>query len=198
MNPITFKANYKNSVEIQKYNGKEYKPCTVAFVELEPSESEVIKNVHAKWNAPLVSGIYKAYSQNPNSKHVYAITTQNNSFKYLDSNKILGIALLEEYRNTPTLTPEITYFQVNPQNLSKEYGNSKLNKLKKYFKKLLHCNKSPKQKPQYQHIGTKLMKSIQKLYNEKKIILFPLPEAESFYKKMGFKKSGLFMVWNSK
>ena len=70
--------------------------------------------------------------------------------------------------------------------------------LKKYFKKLLHCNKSPKQKPQYQHIGTKLMKSIQKLYNEKKIVLFPLPEAEGFYKKMGFKKSGLYMVWNSK
>lgn len=196
MSPISFKANYKHSVEIQKYNGKEYTPYTAAFVELETSERPVIKNVYDKWNTPLVSGIYKAFVPNSDLKHVYAVTTQTDCFDKLDSNKILGMALFEEH-NKNYLTPEISYFQVHPQNLSEKYGTT-FTKLKKYFSKIFRHNKSSNNKPQYKHIGESLMSSLQNLHNDKTIIVHSLSEAEGFYKKMGYKKLGVFMVWSKK
>lgn len=197
MTPISFKANYIHPVEIQKYNGVEYQPCNAAFIELENREASVVKNVNIKWKSKLVDGIYNSFITEPELKRVFAVTTQADSFEKLDPDKILGMALYEKYNKT-YLYPEIKFFQVDPKNLSTKYGNTILKKIKNYFFKFLHRDKPPKEKPQYQHIGESIMRSIQKLYSDETIALFALPKAEGFYKKMGFYKSGMFMIWRSK
>lgn len=194
---ISFKANYIHPVEIQKYDGTEYQPCNAVFIELEHTDAPVVKNVRKKWGTQLVDGIYSSFDTESEFTHVFAVTTQTDSFKTLDSDKILGMALYEKY-NRNYLYPEIKFFQVDPQNLSTKYGKTIITKIKNYFFKLLHRNKLPKANPQYQHIGESIMRSIQKLYSNEPITLFSLPKAEGFYKKMGFYKSGVYMIWRSK
>lgn len=185
MTPISFKAKYINPVEIQKYDGKEYKSETAAFVELDYIDSSIIKAVNNKWNSKLVEGIYNSFAAKSNLKHVFAVTTQIDSFERLNPDKVLGMALFEKY-NKSNLFSEITFFQVAPEYLSIQYGNTNLTKLKEYFLKILHKNKKNEPVPKYQHIGKALIKSIQKIYNNERIALFALPKAEKFYKKWDF------------
>ena len=194
MTPINFKANYIKSVDIQKYDGENYKPHKVALVSLNHNDKDAVDKIAEAWDTALVHGMKGSFIY-PQEK-LYAVTLQKKDFKTLDSNKVLGMVCFNE-RGEYNIG-EIEYLQVHPDSISESYGKNTMTEFINKMKRMFQKDVEPKRKAPYKHIGECLVKSIIELYSGQPIILVSLDEAVGFYKKMGFKNSKHVMIFNPK
>ena len=95
-------------------------------------------------------------------EHVFALTTQQNDFKALESDKILGLMMFNELKGPEN---EILVLEVNP-NTSKSLN---------FFRK-------------YKDVGKRLVKYAQETFNNKGITVWSDYNAIKFYKKLGFEQ----------
>ena len=93
------------------------------------------------------------------NNHIYMATSQMQNFDKLDKNKILGLA---QMRDGDSYIDYLRYFQVKPD---LKYGTKNR---------------------EYKHIGSAMIDSIKKIYNET-IVLISSLSATGFYEKQGFK-----------
>ena len=95
--------------------------------------------------------------------HVYAVTTQTDSFHKLNDRQICGTAmLLEEPKRNELMT-----LQTNPSLIAKDN------------------NYVPRK-----GIGTAIIRRLQEMYKNKPMILYSVEESTGFYEKLGFKRHG--------
>ena len=191
MTPINFKANYIKSVDIQKYDGENYKPHKAAFVALNHNDKVVVDKIANTWNVALIYGMQNSFDQP--KEQLYAVTLQKKDFQILDSSKVLGMVCFNECGEYNV--GEIEYLQVRPDNISESYGKNIKTRILTRIKKMFVKDIKPKQKRPYRHIGKSIVESIKELYSGQPIILVSLDEAVGFYKRMGFNKNNGRMVF---
>lgn len=170
INQINFNANFIRNVNIKKFDNKTqtYKPFKASFVKFDPENAEDLVALLAA-RRDWIGGIYAgniveqaSYIRNkyisPLINHIYILTTQNDNFKYLDSEKILGMADMQSDSVEPD---ELRYLQVKP---TQKHGIP---------------NRT------YRLVGSKILSELKKIYN-KKITLLASYSAANFYEKHGF------------
>ena len=171
---INFTGQYITKANIQRYNGTNYSNFRANIVELSPyckDDLNTLKNTSYYWQngnnkESLINKIYrtalifnkKEYLEE-NCPKFYAITIQQDKFKKLNPEDILGVSQISEISQDLT---EIDFFQVAPEC---EYGT---------FER------------EYRNTGYEMMNFIKKHYKNSIIILSALVSAIPFYKKMGF------------
>lgn len=170
VNQTNFNANFIRNVNIKKFDAKTqtYKPCKASFVEFDPENSEdlvALLDTRKNWIGGIYTGNIVEHASyirdkyiSPLINHIYILTTQNDNFKYLDSDKILGMADMQSDSIQPD---ELRYLQVKP---TQKHG----------FK-----NRT------YRLVGSKILSELKKIYN-KKITLLASYSAANFYEKHGF------------
>ena len=180
MNNISFKANYINTVQVQKLVGSSYKPCNASFVEFNTNDKKdtfTLKEVSDLWGdcyARDIKDDFKSDDFPPKNKHVYGLTLQNNNFEYIKPESVLGIVEFQENEDSNKLE----FLQVNPENQSYQFG-----------------------RPKHKKVGTRIIDSLKKLYYSKPMKLHSVFSAKNFYKKNGFNIDNesfdkLDLVWN--
>ena len=170
VNQTNFNANFIRNVNIKKFDAKSqtYKPFKASFVEFDPENYEdlvALLETRMDWvGGTYIGNIVEHASYirdkyiSPLINHIYVLTTQNDNFKYLDSDKILGMADMQSDSIQPD---ELRYLQVKP---TQKHG----------FK-----NRT------YRLVGSKILSELKKIYNEK-ITLLASYSAANFYEKHGF------------
>lgn len=172
-NNTSFKATYMNRTEIGKFIKSRcplYERSIASFVKINPlNESDInaLKDAANYWQyRNFATNIYHAACAMRNgSKYykdyeIYALTSQNNDFKNLDSDKLLGLVSMSKEHDGSFL---IEHIQANP----------------KHVRSI---------EPEFKGIGTGILNSLKLLYN--KIFCYPAREdyVINFYIKNGFCK----------
>ena len=175
MQKIPFTARFINEAFAQKiYADKDKKePCSVSFIELNPRDLNDVSAAaiaSENWGLPEYSEVIcnrmeflsnhtKKY--NPNVEKFYAITAQQDDFDNPNPSEILALCSVNNNKNV-----RIKFLQVKP----KECSDFKI----PFF---------------YNRIGTGMLDSIKKIFQNKKIQLYSTPQAVPFYIANGFKES---------
>lgn len=183
---VSFGAIPINTVTIKKYNikTKKFQSIKTSFIKLEhdnENDMEAIKSAANKWrNATYIRKIASASRwmgiQDLVNIEVYALTRQTKNFKKLNYGNLLGFAEMRSDYNNPKKAI-LNHLQVKPNAMN------------------LNQQKNKK----YQRVGTSIIKSLQKQYNE--IALFSVfdTKTERFYKRLGFIRDSIannHFVWN--
>lgn len=126
--------------------------------------------------------------------HVYAITTQKENFRQLDSEKLLGLVEFDvrSHRN------EIATLQTRPDCISSNYGNQYFLFFKKCLYKILGIKDKRPKRP-YGGVGDAIVETLKESYNTRRMELIPLNAAKSFYRRHGFhleSLNGFEYVWD--
>jgi len=169
-NSISFGAKLVQTTPILKYDckTKKYTPVEVSFVNINPSsdnDKNAIKRLTHEWfdtsyTQPIFEDILELRSEKPRIKsQFFALTTQKENLKELDSSQILGIA---EMSLNNEKAPYLEYLQVNPDITDA------------YFE------------PLFKHVGTGILNSFKNMY--KSITLSSRASTVSFYMKNGFEQ----------
>ena len=183
MTPISFTARYIRPANIKKLDGDTYKPHVVSLVEMEASDIPVIERVAFNWMQPVSDQLSKeADSIGKEGRHVYAITNQGDKFEKLNPDNILGMMMFQEHKSSKTHNT-IEFLQVNPMDMSPNYGSS----LGRKFNKIVSFIFGFK-KPEHKHVGQSLLDSAKDMFSEKPIDLFAVDKALDFYFHNGFKR----------
>lgn len=170
-NQTSFNAQFIKPAKVYKYNPatKGYQPIRASFIQIDPENlSDVIamNNIAKYWEhdkyagniAHSVNDLYK----NPDKediRKVLAITTQQNCFEQLNDEQILGVAEIEKFNYGLNLSE----LQVNP----------------KYLYTTI---------PKIKHIGTAMLNSIKKYYNEPITLISAIEQSvKDFYRSNKFK-----------
>jgi len=171
-NALSFNARFINAVKIQKFDSKlnEYRPEIASFIEI---ESDKFDDVLAITNAANYWGANELYASNISyaagqmfaknkafvNKKIYALTLQKEKFEELDDTKILGMA---EVTKTYSSFVLLNHIQVDPD--------------------IIYACTQP-----FKQIGTRMLDSLKKIYNDKAILLTSRKgSTTNFYKKNGF------------
>ena len=168
---ITFKAHFINNTTVQrKKNNKQFENVNVSFVQLNPKSANDIKalyEIDKEWWS------FKTYANDirldflndyePSAK-TYAVTTQKDHFEKLNPDEVLGLAYVVDETAQDRVILE--YLQADPS------------------------NKHAAAMATFKRIGSSIIKSLSKIYENNEMILTPKKTAEPFYEKLGFK-------WNS-
>lgn len=181
MNNINFKATHINSINILKRDGSKYKPCEANFVEFNQENKKdlfTLKETSDLWGDCYALDIkehFKNEDFKKENKHVYGLTTQNESYDYIKPDKVLGVVELIEKDGYN----KINFLQVSPENQACQFG-----------------------RPNYKKIGTAIVDSLKQIYSSKPMKLHSVFTAKDFYKKNGFKNEEnstdkLDFVWNA-
>lgn len=168
---INFKANLLSTAKVKMYtNGHNCKDCNVSFVQLNTdskSDFRTICEVDSCWEnkSSLANDIRNCFQdcvlkKETDKTYFYALTKQRNNFENLDSDEILGLAQVTEESSNEVV---LDYLQSDPEN--------------NYFS----------YRPSYRKIGTAIMNCLEQLFSGRKMTLYPIEEAKSFYEKLGFK-----------
>lgn len=179
---ITFKANLISQANINKLTPQNsYKQTTASIVELDKASKadlRALKNVNSDWGkgnsyANDIVQCFNSYFDNSTSPkddvHIFAVTTQKDSFERLDSKKILGLSEITNESEFYVLD----YLQTNPR------------------------YKSNSATPKFKGVGSAIVNFIKDYVEKKEILLMPAENAVGFYQKHGFKfaKSSFFMTF---
>lgn len=185
INQTNFNANFIRNVNIKKLDTKThtYKPFKASFVEFDPENNEdfiALIKARMSWKGGVYAGNIVEHAGHIRDKyisplinHIYVLTTQNDNFKHLDSEKILGMAEMQSDSIQPD---ELRYLQVKP---TQKHG--------------LH-NRT------YRLVGSKILSELKKIYN-KKITLLASYSAANFYEKHGFEVTDSMLLeytWTNK
>lgn len=183
MTLLNFKANFIKNVSIPKQlSDGSIEMNRVSLVELDKKDKQDISTLAEtsyNWNCVkwgYASDIYSdaiKWCEYPDveKEHYYALTTQNENYKKLESDKILGLALYMEKKSPKD---EIAWLQVNP---STNYESGKRI---------------------YKNIGTAIVSYIKQL-SLKPLYVQSDKNAVEFYEKNGFEHIGdkpEKMCWN--
>ena len=173
MTPINFKANFLKTAYIGKTtNNKSSCHSEVSIVELDTNNKndvEALAKTACEWNKVASGYAFEIYNEALKFKlypdvvkeHYLALTLQNENYKNLDSNKILGLALFTEKND---INDELTWLQVNPNT---NFENSKNGR-------------------KYKHIGKTLVDFV-KCIADKPLYIQADDKAIKFYEKQGFR-----------
>ena len=165
MNEISFKATKICSDTIkERQNNGHYRNKTVSFVKLSNTkrDKKTLKDLQDCWKGELnFSGAINVdyFYDNTKNKSIYLITKQEDNFRKLEPEKILGIAELIKNRKSY----QIKYIQTRPDCIDNK-------------------NKRP-----YKKIGESLINNIIAITKDARIYLESLEEVVDFYKKFNFK-----------
>ena len=166
---ISFGASFIHNVNILENKGNSFRPRSIPFVELDINDSndkKVIDKINKKWNTNITNIMNEIIDEEigKNTKiHVYAVTTQTDSFQKLKDKQICGTAMLLE---TPKLN-ELVTLQTKPSLITKD--NSYVPR---------------------KGIGSAIIRRLQEMYKDKPMFLYSVEESTGFYEKLGFKREG--------
>lgn len=176
---LTFKANYISPATIVRINNSNYGFKQVSFVEIDPmykNDRLSVNKAAVSWDRhggegfayDICEALNQIYcsGQNNDDKRFFAITTQRNDFERLAYDDILALAQVttpeeSEYHSN---SKYIDFLQIDP-----EYQKSNVYRT-------------------FKGVGTAMLNSIKKLYNDKNILLDSVESAIEFYTKNGFKE----------
>lgn len=173
MNNINFTARLIKRTEIYKRDkGGTFIPAEVSIVELDKNDENDVKSLYQTsvlWNqqnAKYSSNIYheavKGYEYSDiEQEHYLALTEQNDDFKNINSEKVLGLMLFSESKFQED---EIEWFQVRPNTNTKQSW-----------------------KREYKGVGKAMIDLLKQVNYCKPIHVLSVPESVEFYKKQGFK-----------
>lgn len=178
---INFKANYINTVQVQKRVGSNYKPCNASFVEFNPDDKKdifTLKEVSDLWGDCYACDIkddFKSDDFKRSDKHVYGLTLQDKNFEYVKPDSVLGIVEIQENKDSNKLM----FLQVSPENQVYQFG-----------------------RPEHKKVGTRIIDSLKNIYSSKPMKLHSVFSAKYFYQKNGFyidpeSLDKLDYVWNA-
>ena len=227
MTDVSFQGNFIRKVNIEKLGlDGLYKPIKATLVELTKDDLPVTKQFSKAWNnervihvpdileqSILSSELLKAKIRDylPNLRgvkeedvagylssrvmgnHIYVVTTQGDSFQKLNPDSILGVAVFSAKPHCN----DLSMLEVRPDCISENYGNQTFLLIKKAIKTLLGIRDTKPKRP-YGHVGDAIIKSLQKMYNDKTMELVPLNASKSFYRRYGFHlnpESGFEYIW---
>lgn len=184
MDSVNFGATKIRTVRILKRTGAGYAPCKVHFIKLDlEKDIDVLESISKKWKNSLISSVYEEFEDYAldlwNNYSIFALTEPQ---KYgrkakLDADKILGAALFLEH--TGSKENEISILQTKPEYISHDRISD------------------------FKHIGQGIVRSIQKKFHKKSIILDSEENAVDFYIKQGFVQNKASnnpyqLIWNPK
>jgi len=169
----SFTAKQINKETILKLNSeaKNYFPQEANFIEINPNNKYDIKallEIANNWIYGMYSNVISYNGKRLKEKEldrctnkIFALTKQTKDFKIIKSDEILGIMEIDLEKPKKV---NLNYIQVMPDNI--------------------HINKERS----YKNIGTALIKSIRKRFNDKTLSLNPIEKEIEFYKKLGLKE----------
>ena len=170
---VNFGAKYINTIKIKKFDevSESFANYSVAFVKLDPNNKDDLRVVDAaviQWkDADYIKKIATASHWIGKAPiEVYALTTQKNNFNKLKPSKILGFAEMRKDQIRLDFN-WLYYLQVNP--------------------KAININKTNSSN-QYKYVGTSILKSLKKIYNNISLYSVNIPPIIKFYKDNGFIK----------
>ena len=170
VNQTNFGANFINNVTIKRFDYKahQYKPFKASFVQFDPKNKEdfaAMVGAVKSWKGEDYASTIVDYANrlrtnylSPKIHRIYMVTTQQDKFDKLEKSKILGMVQMQSDSIDPD---EIRYLQVKPD---QKHGNKER---------------------EFRLVGSKILSSIKKIYNEK-ITLLASYSAANFYEKHGF------------
>lgn len=178
---VNFKANYIKSVNIKKFDGKEYRPCKASFVELTSKDYNSIDRVVCSWNQLISYKIANSLKETMDSRtHFYAVTTQDNNFDKLEPKKVQSLSLVEDFSELKL--SYLKLLQVNPKSMSPKNGSLFSRFVKNLSIKLNLSLTAPK----YKSVGAETIKGIrEEIDKENALTLHSAFDARGFYKKIG-------------
>ena len=168
MDSVSFKARFVDSVNIKavRDNGR-LQNKTVSFVKRNPDSKldyYSMSDIVNLWE----DGVNSNYAQSmmchsnviEEGKHrdIYFLTEQTDNFRKIIPEKVLGMVEVTKYRDYS----KIDYIQTKADSIFKARGRT------------------------HKGVGWAMLKMVEKLYGNKKIILHSVKEAVEFYKKYGF------------
>jgi GNAT superfamily N-acetyltransferase len=168
-----FGAKFIKKAEISKFNDAKqqgYIPVDASLVELNPynkNDIEAVAKIVKKWGYDDEFGYcilddlqaIKSGTSDSKTDKIYAVTVQNNNFRKLDSNKIIGLGEITKRNLRQT---EINFLQVEPE-------STYLKASKKYI-----------------NVGRTLVEYFMSKNGFKELIVKATYKAANFYEKMGF------------
>lgn len=170
---LNFNAKFIRAVQIQKFQTElySYRPKKACFVEIDSgncNDAFALANAAHYWENDLYGAnisytALQMMGHNPmlSDKKIYALTLQKHNFEELDENKILGMA---EITDADKNSIELNYIQVKPD--------------------IIYALRNQP----YKKIGTRIIDSLKKIYNNKVILLTARAgKTGEFYVKNGFK-----------
>lgn len=175
---ISFNAIYRGKYKVNNNNKQE----PAYFVEIDPynrEDARAFEKLDKYWrNALYTSGVYdtvaEKYAKNINYKNykVYALTSQDSNFQYLDDDKILGFAeVIEGVNNNSKIY--LNHIEGNPEHIYKT-------------------------KREISGIGTAMLNGLKDIYNRIDLIARKSKTVKNFYMKNDFTElppdSGYF-IW---
>ncbi|MBR2386516.1 hypothetical protein IKA92_04385 [bacterium] len=176
---LSFGASYIKSVDVIKKQGKTFSPEKASFVELDvkdPKDAKALDGIISDWgDESYMQFAWDIVEGKPSDDlvkhHIYAVTSQKDSFENLDKNKILGAVVFDEGKKVN----EIEALQVQPDNLGTSANNG------------------------YKKVGTSIVGTLQGMFATKPMEVTSAHDAIGFYQKCGFepKNQNLRYVWNA-
>lgn len=169
---INFKGQLLNKTFVNKYNYrfKTTLPNEVSFVELKKdckNDLKVLRKVAGKWGCmTFANRIYKNF-KNKDDLRTFALTTQDYNYEKLSADKILGLSQMTIEQ--PGVY-NLDFLQTHPKYTAKNNPDR-----------------------DYQNIGTGILNSLKKIFNNSTITVTTLPSAIDFYLKNGFDFSSNFL-----
>ena len=156
---------------MKRQENDEFEPVKVSIVELDKDSEDDVKALYktsilwldqgAKYSSNIYHEAVKGYEYDDiEREHYFALTTQNEGFNKLDSEKILGLML---FSNTRHDTDQICWFQVRP-----------------------NTNTTDSWQREYKGVGKSMMDLIKVINYNKPIYVQSSDKAVEFYKKQGF------------
>lgn len=163
---INFRASLVAQTNVMKLgkHSRKYTPAEVSFVKIDrdsKADIKALKDVKKLWPYSFASNIYKEASNSEYPVDVYALTTQEKDFEYLNPNNIIGLV---ETSNRYKGSLYLEYLQTDPQYIADEDTD----------------------KPLYKQIGTTILNLLKNLKTTEIIQLAPTFSAIDFYEKNDF------------
>ncbi len=172
-----FGAKCINRINVGKLVEKtgQYKQTQCSFVQLEPQlcpkDLDALEHIAKYWeNDKYVNNIYYHASTQARA-NFYVLTSQNYNYEHLDPEMILGAAEITEKSAKKCF---LDYIQVKP-NYVYDY-----------------C-------PQFKGVGSAILNSVKKLYNQIKLRPSQTESVLKFYARNGFREhsnEGILLIWD--
>lgn len=143
MNPISFKANFIKSVNIQPKPDKKYTASMVELNSSDKADMRALREVAGMWGYEtyaydIYSSAVDDYSPVTKDSHIYAITRQKSGFEHLKSSDVLCVAQFSEGKLN-----ELDCIQVMPAKKRKKIGSAMLNAIKTLHPEPMYIHSAP-------------------------------------------------------
>ena len=157
---IPFQAKYIDDVNVMKYNPSNniYEKSSAAFVELRREDKETVKALNNDWiKGILIEDIHDDFISD-NGHKFYAVTTQENDYNNLASEKILAVGEISSMNGKNAY---VEFLQAHPD-----------------------CEDNPYF--EYKRCGSAFSDGLKSIYKKIKLESVPISEVMDFYRRNGY------------